>query len=715
VKRFSQPEDPIAYWKLDEGQGQTLNDSSTSRLDATLGTSSAAEASDPAWQTEDMCVSGKCLYFEGSNASASATPIQSGQAATISAIQTLSFWAKPASSSGTIPLMSLFNGTGEIGVTSSNLTLSAPGITSPTYYVNGKTGTTLTANQWNHVEVVTSTSFNATNPVLGKIQTTYFKGFLDEVKFYNYARTAAQVKADYDGAVKRGASLTANPSPLNALNQGLVGYWKMNEASWNGTSGEVLDASGNGNNGTSVNGATTATGKFGNGGSFDGSNDYVGVADKDAFSITTTGEMTVSTWLYATANLYEGWKYPVSKGGAGGYEWQLNYRTSNGYPQISFSVVSNDASYERGATEQTISNNTWVFIVAKATRDGQVCISKNGGSFSCTTYDIARLGNGSRTLNFGARNGLEMFKGSLDEVRIYNRALSAAEVRQLYNFAPGPVAHWKFDDGSGTSVTDSSGNANTGTWYGSGNHWTTGKFGKAGGFNGTDDYVNVSTVSNLVPSNNSRCAWINTPSLSTYRQVVDTGNSGDTLGVYLMVNNQQKVIAGGNNGSGWNGLVSNRSVADSTWHHVCAVFTSGNHASIYIDGNLDNFGTVTYSVGNFNTFIGKNHASSIQFFRGFIDDVKIYNYARTPDQILEDMNGRAGSGISLQGVTASGKGSLIDLKMDEGSGTTTKDSSGNGKNGTLNDGAAWSQNGKYGRGIQLDGSNDDVSVADFSY
>jgi hypothetical protein len=40
---------------------------------------------------------------------------------------------------------------------------------------------------------------------------------------------------------------------------------------------------------------------------------------------------------------------------------------------------------------------------------------------------------------------------------------------------------------------------------------------------------------------------------------------------------------------------------------------------------------------------------------------------------------------------------------------------GNGKDGTLNDGATWNQNGKYGRGVQLDGSNDDLSISDFSY
>src|SRR3989344_4817256 len=55
--------DPVAYWKFDEGVGSTANDSSTNENDGTLGTGSSA----PTWITEDQCVSGKCLQFDGTN------------------------------------------------------------------------------------------------------------------------------------------------------------------------------------------------------------------------------------------------------------------------------------------------------------------------------------------------------------------------------------------------------------------------------------------------------------------------------------------------------------------------------------------------------------------------------------------------------------------------------------------------------------------------
>jgi len=152
-----------------------------------------------------------------------------------------------------------------------------------------------------------------------------------------------------------------------------------------------------------------------------------------------------------------------------------------------------------------------------------------------------------------------------------------------------------------------------------------------------------------------------------------------------------------------------------TWYFITWV-RSETVTKAYINASGKADLTASNSVA-LNTLSGAylfSYNGSSQFYGGLIDDVKIYNYARTADQIMEDMQSRAGP-VSVNAVSAAGKGTLIDLKMDEGSGTTTKDSSGNGKNGTLNDGAAWSQNGKYGRGIQLDGSNDDVSVADFSY
>src|SRR5690606_1898373 len=113
-------------------------------------------------------------------------------------------------------------------------------------------------------------------------------------------------------------------------------------------------------------------------------------------------------------------------------------------------------------------------------------------------------------------------------------------------------------------------------------------------------------------------------------------------------------------------------------------------------------------------------------FDGLIDDVKIYNYARTEEQILEDMYGghpiestenpvpkvtQVFGGDNEDGTIIDGAGAppIAHWTFDEKTGTTVEDKSGNGNNGTVN-GATWTQ-GKYGSGLSFDGEDDYVRSA----
>ena len=77
----------------------------------------------------------------------------------------------------------------------------------------------------------------------------------------------------------------------------MVGYWRMDEASWSGAAGEVKDDSGQGNNGTSIAGAVTVDkGKFGRCGSFDGLKNRVHVPSTDSLKYTG-GNFSISFWV----------------------------------------------------------------------------------------------------------------------------------------------------------------------------------------------------------------------------------------------------------------------------------------------------------------------------------------------------------------------------------------------------------------------------------
>src|SRR3989338_6572458 len=176
------------------------------------------------------------------------------------------------------------------------------------------------------------------------------------------------------------------------------------------------------------------------------------------------------------------------------------------------------------------------------------------------------------------------WNGSIDEVKIYNYALTPNEILTEFNrgsaavfgsvsdnssyqinaenqkyCVPGdttscaaPVAEWSFDAGSGSTVVDSSGNSNTGTWNGTGSHWTSGKFGKAGKFNGSDDYVDLSN--NISVKNQSLrtiSGWIYINSLPGNTPIFsETINGSNSQRLGLTVRSDGSIDLGGRDTDG---------------------------------------------------------------------------------------------------------------------------------------------------------------------
>lgn len=259
--------DASAYWKLDEGYGTTANDST--------GNGNTGTISGPVWKTEDLCIFGKCLYFDGSNDVVTVS-------ATVASINSVSFWVKPITT--TEQFIDL-NGSAYIQASSG--TVSATGFTSPTIYVNGRVSSTIVANYWQYVTVTTATDLSGSAIKLGQISTNYGQIFMDEIRIYNYVRTADQIKAEFNslGSPDGSAANFGNPKDsAAALSNGLFGYWRMDETAANSCSGGIndsCDSSGNGKDGAWNGNAANTTGKFGNGVTFDGTGDYIDVGDID--------------------------------------------------------------------------------------------------------------------------------------------------------------------------------------------------------------------------------------------------------------------------------------------------------------------------------------------------------------------------------------------------------------------------------------------------
>ncbi|NJN77370.1 MAG: LamG domain-containing protein [Saprospiraceae bacterium] len=135
---------------------------------------------------------------------------------------------------------------------------------------------------------------------------------------------------------------------------------------------------------------------------------------------------------------------------------------------------------------------------------------------------------------------------------------------------------------------------------------------------------------------------------------------------------------------GGNGLSGTIPVNDGNWHHVAVVFSNpGNNVALYVDGVLDAQGalTVTTNTGTANNVMIGRRIDGVNHFAGDIDEVRIWNYARTQAEIQANMNLEL---CNTNGLTAYYQFNDGTPNANNTSATTTMDNSGNGNNGTLN-------------------------------
>ena len=190
------------------------------------------------------------------------------------------------------------------------------------------------------------------------------------------------------------------------------------------------------------------------------------------------------------------------------------------------------------------------------------------------------------------------------------------------------IGYWKFDEGSGTVASDSSGNGYTGAISSTGASFSPmGKNGQALLFNGSG-YVESTSFSALSGLNQyTESAWIKFNSLpSTYPAIITRNGGWD--GALFIVQSGSK--AGSQTGANWTAGAT--TLQPNTWYHIAASYNSQN-VSLYVNGNLD--GTYNYSSVLSSTPILRIGAltSGTYNFNGTIDEVRIYSRALTASEI----------------------------------------------------------------------------------
>jgi hypothetical protein len=470
--------------------------------------------------------------------------------------------------------------------------------------------------------------------------------------------------------------------PSYVPTNGLVGYWPFN--------GNANDVSSNGNNGT-VNGATLTTDRFGNNNSaynFDGVNDYI---QTNYSGILGTANRSVSFWAKHTESFNSSQcascsRRPIISYGSNvqgpsqigqGFYCEFNV----GLTGINFDGNETTASY---STNSPVNDGQWhqyVYVFNNVSNVSSVKIYQDGillnnlsytylPSFNLNTILGADMAFGRRTFN---QNAPYYYKGDLDDIGIWNRALSQQEITNMYNgvnysdtcnavsgsLVNGLVGYWPFCG----NANDQSGNGNNGVVNGA--SLTTDRFGNtysAYSFDGVNNYISTNYSGILGTTdrsvsfwakqsqifNNSLCASCSRKTIISYGSNI-MGPSQIGNGFYCEFNV-------GLTGISFDGNETTASystpfpVNDNNWHHYVFVMSSVTNASsvkIYQDGILLNQLSYTYLPSAIiNTLLGNNlefgrrtfNQQNPTYYNGQLDDIGMWNRALSQQEIIQLFN-----------------------------------------------------------------------------
>ncbi len=539
-----------------------------------------------------------------------------------------------------------------------HLVVTQVGTSSPSFYVNGvlksSVLTTLSATP-----NLPATQVSAIGRP-GAFNAQYFKGLIDDVRIYNRVLSPREIQTLYQLSQAK-----FNNSPVVSLASGLVGYWTFDGQNTNWATGQTFDMSGNRNTGTMTN-MTSSTvpvpGKIGQAFKFDGVNYRVNIGSPASLSLT--GDLTISAWIN-TKTVAAGNAVIIGNGnGAGNAQWDLEMNRTAG--KVGY-VHAGGSAAMIVTCNTTLKINAWYHVVVVRTGSSSAWTINcylNGASDGASTGTGTLVSN--QTITIGTFQGAAFFNGLIDDVRVYNRALSPREVQMLYqlgqakiNNSPvmsltsGLVGYWTFDGQNTNWATgqtfDMSGNRNTGTMTNmtSSTVSVAGKIGQGFRFDGVNDYVGVTYNNNLpiysTTTPYSVTFWVKGLTINQAECIFCEGNTSNAVSQFairtgvapsknirISIESDAGVIEL-NTGSTGN-------VFDNRWHHIVWMDNQGA-GKLYIDGSLDatNFSytaaTTTLNTTSIGALVQKFSLSGSNFFPGSLDDVRIYNRALSAREV----------------------------------------------------------------------------------
>ena len=410
----------------------------------------------------------------------------------------------------------------------------------------------------------------------------------------------------------------------------LIAYWKLDE-----TAGSIAsDSSRNGYDGTLMNtdDSDWVPGKTSNALNFDGADNYV-VADAVCAEIAG-GDVTVSAWMKAdTLNLAN--QFIIATNSSAG-DNKLMFGTQANTATLSF--VDSEPLWRD--TTATVIDNTWHHIAYVLDDSADtVTIYVDGGqalSFASTVSlaadDLFSLG---QEYDAGLTTG-DFYNGRLDDVRVYNYALSDTEIRRLHD-PSGLIAHWKLDETSGTVAENDATYGYDGTLVNmDDSDWVGGNTGNALDFDGVNDHVVADDICAAMAGKDvTVSAWVKAPAVNPATQFIISINTstGDNR---LLCGTPAGTATLSLGDTAWHDTTA--TVIDNTWHHIAYVLEdSSDTITVYVDGSdVLSFGSTISIAATDLLSLGQEYDPPMtpgDFYSGLLDDVRIYDRALTESEI----------------------------------------------------------------------------------
>ena len=451
-----------------------------------------------------------------------------------------------------------------------------------------------------------------------------FAGYIDDFRIYNRALGS--------GEIALLAGLTTGIS--SAPSSGLAAYYPFD--------GSVAETSGNSGPALTTTGSVSyVTGAIG-GQSVYLANEGNVLATPTKASNRLTGTFSPSTAPVTTSCWIRFTKLPLSSqtstifayGTSGGAYYRI-------YATYASAVTANLYGESTNiSTAFVITTEVWYHITTVWIQSSTLSVYINGSHISTT---VSASASTTGTISFGDDSRSDVnrpFAGYIDDFRLYNRALTSAEIAYLAGNAPYPsiqtfnqAAHFPFDG----ALTDASGNGVTLTPTGT-MQYVTGVTGTQAVYLANEANVAAGTAAPNYITSSYTLSTIYTISFwfiytrapaTNVSSVLFATTNGATSPIYtvqISIYNNVPLVSVSSVGSG--GTIQ---TASNTWNQ-CTVTRNGSGFNIFINGNFSSF-LSSANVAQSGFIIGNGGTAATGPFAGYIDDFRIYNTALTQSQV----------------------------------------------------------------------------------